>query len=298
MDKTEWLNERKKGIGGSDIGAIMGVNHWKSPLDVFIDKTTDTITELNSESVYWGNKLENFVAERFAEVTGKKVRRCNQILKHKEYPFFYANVDRLVVGEDAILECKTTNQYNDRHWEDNNIPDSYLLQCQWYMFVLDKPKSYIACLIGGQKFVWKEVLRNKDLIEIMKLAALDFWENNVLKNDPPDVDERSSKAICALYPEANGKEIDVSEIETLISDVEKVKQDITDLKAYEEALRNKIKMFMKDNEVGTCNKYRVLFKNQSKTSVDTKLLKSERPEVFKKYSRITNTRFLRIKKED
>lgn len=296
MNRCEWLKERKKGIGGSDISVIMGVNKWRSKLDLYLDKTSDTTNEIDSEIVYWGNVLEPVVANEFMKRTGKAVVESHEIHRHKDYDFFCATVDRLLIDEDAILECKTTSVFNDRLWQDEQIPDSYILQCQWYMYVLDKPKAYIACLIGGQKFVYKELFRNNDLIEIMKHAALGFWKNNVLKNIPPDIDECSSSAINQLYPHANGEEIDVSEIENYICTVEEIKKSMVLLKNQETEFNNKIRMFMKENEYGYCDKYRISLKEQSRTTIDSKALKRDYPDIYKKYSKISTNRILRIRK--
>lgn len=104
MPKEEWLKLRKQGIGGSDAGAVCGVNPYSSPMKVFRDKTSDETEEINNEAVRQGNDLEDYVAQRFMEAAGKKVRRSNAMYRSEKYPFMIADVDRLVVGEDAGLE--------------------------------------------------------------------------------------------------------------------------------------------------------------------------------------------------
>jgi putative phage-type endonuclease len=298
LDKAEWLKERKKGIGGSDIGIILGVNKWRSLIDLYLDKTSDEIIEKDSEIMYWGNVLESVVVDEFVRRTGKRVVESHEIHRHKEYDFFCASVDRLLVDEDAILECKTTSAFNSKNWEDEFIPESYILQCQWYMYVLDKPKAYIACLIGGQKFVWKEIIRNEHLICIMRNAALDFWNNYVLKGIPPEVDATSSGAISCLYPESNGETIDASDIEHYLDDLKTVQENIKAFKDAEESIKNKIKMFLGQNECGQTDKWKVTYKNRTKTIIDSKALKKDYPDIYKKYSKIFNSRYLVIKEEE
>src|SRR5690606_35289427 len=109
MSREEWLKERKKGIGGSDASVIVGFNPWKSPFELYIEKTSDEVQEIENEATHWGNVLEDVVAEEFSRRTGKKVRRRTQIFKHKEYDWMIVNIDRDVVGERALLECKTTS---------------------------------------------------------------------------------------------------------------------------------------------------------------------------------------------
>ena len=104
MARIDWLLDRRKGIGGSDVAAIMGLNKWKSAYQIWLEKTGQVgLSESDSEPAYWGTVLEEVVAKEFAVRTGKKVRRRNQVFEHPEYPFLRANIDRDVVGEKAIL---------------------------------------------------------------------------------------------------------------------------------------------------------------------------------------------------
>ncbi|NSB14106.1 lambda-exonuclease family protein [Clostridium beijerinckii] len=112
MDKLQWLKERQKGIGGSDVGAIMGVNRWKSPFEIYVDKTEE-IREVkeSGESSYFGNTLEEVVAREFSIRSGKKVRKDKRQLVHKTHEFMMGNIDRRIVGENSLLECTTVNAY-------------------------------------------------------------------------------------------------------------------------------------------------------------------------------------------
>ena len=101
MGRKEWLQLRRTGIGGSDAGAICGMNPYSSPMTVFQNKTCEVLEEQDNEAVRQGHDLEDYVAQRFMEATGLKVRRSNYMYRSEEYPFMIADVDRLVVGEDA-----------------------------------------------------------------------------------------------------------------------------------------------------------------------------------------------------
>ena len=131
-EHDKWLEMRNKGIGGSEAAVIVGMNRWKSPFQLWLEKTGEVEPEdlSNNEFVYWGTVLEQCVADRFAELTGKRVTKRG-MLQDEEVPYFFANVDRVVVGENAGLECKTTNAYAKDAWEGDNIPDAYYCQCQW-----------------------------------------------------------------------------------------------------------------------------------------------------------------------
>ena len=125
VSNAEWLRLRKTGIGGSDAGAVCGVNPYSSAMKVFQDKTGEAVEEQDSEAVRIGHDLEQYVAERFTEATGLKVRRSNFMYRSMEHPFMIADVDRLVIGEDAGLECKTASAYNADKWSDGDIPLHY-----------------------------------------------------------------------------------------------------------------------------------------------------------------------------
>lgn len=134
----QWLKLRKSGIGGSDAGAICGLNPYSSAMKVYQDKVSDTVAEVNNEAIRIGHDLEDYVARRFMEATGLKVRKSNYMYRSIEYPYMLADVDRLVVGEDAGLECKTVSAYGADKWADGNIPLHYVMQCYHYMAVTGK----------------------------------------------------------------------------------------------------------------------------------------------------------------
>ena len=152
LDKKEWLKYRKSGIGGSDAGAICGLNPYRTAIQVYTDKRTDEIEEFDNEAMREGRDLEEYVARRFMEETGKKVRRANAMFYDEEKPFMLADVDRMIVGENAGLECKTASPFSADKWEDDKIPLSYQIQCYHYMSVMNADRWYVAVLIYGTEF--------------------------------------------------------------------------------------------------------------------------------------------------
>ena len=252
MDKLEWLKERQCGIGGSDVGAIAGVNKYKTQFEVYIEKT-EPITEVKeqSESAYFGDIFEDVVAKEFEKRTGLKVRRDRKHYKHKEYPFMVANIDRKIVGQNAILECKTANQYLLKEWEDEEIPASYLLQVQHYLAVTGADRGYIAVLVGGQKFIWKEVPRDEELIEMIIQLEKDFW-SLVESKTPPALDGSSA---AEKYLKERYKEVEENKaIELGFEYKDKIKTYLDmkkELKAFEnkiQELENQIKFEIGDAE--------------------------------------------------
>ena len=163
MSRQEWLKLRKGGLGGSDAGAVCGLNPYASPMSVYKDKTSDEIEEKDNEAMRQGRDLEDYAARRFMEATGLKVRRSNVMYKNEKHPFMLADVDRLIVGHDAGLECKTASPYQEDAWKDGAIPPHYLLQCLHYMAVTGKKEWYLAVVILGKGFQYRKIVWDDDL---------------------------------------------------------------------------------------------------------------------------------------
>ena len=112
LSRSDWLKWRRKGIGGSDAGAILGMNSWSTPYRIWAEKLGMLPEQEDNEAMRQGRDLEEYVAQRFAEKTGKKIRRRNAMFMHDDYPWMLANIDRDIVGENAGLECKTSSSLN------------------------------------------------------------------------------------------------------------------------------------------------------------------------------------------
>lgn len=300
LTREEWLEERMTGIGGSDAGTILGVNKWKSKTQLFFEKTNpEMIQEINNEFIYWGNMMEDVVADEFARRTGKKVRRDNRMLRHPEHKFMMANLDRVVVGEKALLECKTTSQYNKEQWEDDNVPAQYLCQIQHYMAVTGYEKAYIAVLIGGNNFVWKEIPRDDELIEILIEAEKDFWENNVQSGVIPEIDgsEATSDFINYMYKDIDNEEIELgSEADTLMKAIESIKEDIKEQQQLQKKYENQLKDSLGHNTAGKTAAYLATWKQQTRRSIDKKALEEKYgKDVIDQFYKESEYRVLRIK---
>lgn len=301
MDKLKWLKERQCGIGGSDVGAVLGVNKYKTPFEVYLEKT-EPITEIKeqSESAYFGDIFEDIVAKEFEKRTGFKVRRDRKHYKHKDYHFMVANIDRRIVGENAILECKTANQYLLKEWEDEEIPASYLLQVQHYLAVTGADRGYIAVLIGGQKFIWKEVSRDEELIEIIIQAEKDFW-GLVEAKTPPALDGSSAaeKYLKEKYKEVEEKKtVELGfEYKDKIKSYLEMKDQLKNFETQVKELENQIKFEMGNAEYAYAPGYNLSWKNVSSNRVDSKKLKAEYPEIYEKVIKESVSRKFNIKED-
>ena len=288
-NKEEWLKERKTYIGGSDLGAILGINNFRTELDVYFEKTSDGIAEdTTSEAAYWGTVLEDVVAAEYAKRTSFKIEKPTGLIRHSEYPFIACNLDYWVIdneGNSHILECKTANQMKVTCWGEegtNQIPESYLYQVAYYAAITGANRVDIAVLIGGQDF---RIYRyDKDEIMQSKLirVAKKFWNNHVLAGVPPK--PRTQEDAAKLYPKANGLEVRADDI--VLTKV----QVLQDLKVREKTLAEEIKElqlyiknYMQDGEllVGEKGQCYATWKNTAgRINVDTKKLKDEYLDIY------------------
>lgn len=288
-NRGAWLDARKKGIGGSDAGVIVGLNKWKSPFTLWLEKTGQAEEEdlSDNEYVYWGNVLEETVAREFTIRTGKKVRRCG-LLQHEEIPFLLASVDRLVVGENAGLECKTANGFAAKEWDGDNVPDSYYVQCQHYMAVTGAERWYIAALIGGNRFVTQTIERNEEEIKALLQAETEFWRK-VTEKEMPDVDgsEDCAKALAEKFHGGAPAITLPSSADKIFSEIDTLNDTAAGILAQIEEKKNQLRVMLGDAEAGTTpNGRKVSWKTQAgRITVDSKRLKAERPDVYAQYSK-------------
>lgn len=297
LDKESWLRYRKNGIGGSDAGAVCGLNPYRTAIQVYYDKTSEEIEELDNEAMRQGRELEEYVARRFCEASGKKVRRANAMFYDEKNPFMLADVDRMIVGENAGLECKTASPYMAEQWKDGSIPVSYQIQCYHYMAVCRADAWYIAVLIYGREFKYYRIERDDEVIENLIRIEKEFWNGNVIPRVMPDPDgsKTADLAIAERFKDAQSNTILLSgfderlrrrqELLTVMEHMEKEKRQID----------QELKLYLGDAETAENEHYRVSWKNVSRSSLDEKRLKEEQPEIYEKYRRITTSRRFTVK---
>ena len=299
MKREEWLKLRKKGIGGSDAGAVCGLNPYTSPVAVYRDKTTDSVDMSDNEAMRQGRDLEEYVAQRFTEETGMKVHRSNKMYWSEAYPFMYADVDRLIVGEDAGLECKTVSAYNADKWKDGAIPMHYLIQCVHYMIVTGKRVWYIAAVILGQGFVYSRIEWDEEFAGHLIALEADFWNNHILPGQMPDPDgSESCSAILEEYfhkARKDGAVVLPSDIEERLNRRQDISEEIKRLEKEKSLIEQEVKVFMDGHGEANSEHYRVIWQEIDSERLDTKRLKQEQPEIYHKYVRGTRSSRFTVK---
>lgn len=292
QDEAAWLALRGSHIGGSDAAVIVGMNNWKAPLALWLEKTGQAEPEDLSGNmrVQFGSYAEEFVARSFCRETGKKVHRTGVYVNSK-YPWACASIDRMLVGENTFLECKTAAGWKKDQWQDA-IPPAYYCQIQHYMAVLNIPYCYIACMFGnGEEFIWHKVDRDEESISALMKAEEDFWQR-VQEKTMPDVDgtESCTQALQKTFSDSTESSVALESaamgILDSLKDLERVE---TDIKAQIDERKNRLCAMLGENEIGEIGLWRVTWKpTKPRVTIDSKRLKEELPNVYEKYMKVGN----------
>lgn len=219
LSKEEWLRYRKCGITGTDAGAILGLNPYRSAFQVYHDKISDTIENIDSEAMRQGRDLEEYVAQRFTEATGLKVRRANAIYQNEEHPLLLADFDRLIVGQKAGLECKTVSPFSADKWADGKIPAHYMAQVNHYLAVSGFDCWYIAALIFGKELVIHKIISDKAVLDNLIAEEEHFWKYNVMPEiaPTPTGSEGDTQQINQMYfDDDKSKTADLNKVKRIL----------------------------------------------------------------------------------
>lgn len=289
LSNTEWLNWRNKGIGGSDVAAICGLNKYKSPIEIWMEKTGQIEPKQAGEAAYWGTIMEPIIRDEFKLRTNLQVKIVKAILKHPQYDYMLANVDGIIndpLAGDCIFEAKTASIFKQDEWEGDKIPEAYMLQIQHYMAVTGYNRTFIAVLLGGNQFKYKMIERDDELIDMIIKLEADFW-NHVISNMPPEMDgsEASSELLNRLFPNSqNEKKIMLAdEAKTLLTQYDIAKANEKKYAEIKEEAANKLKFMLGDNETGIIDDKVITWKSISSTKFDSKKLQHEIPDIYNKY---------------
>lgn len=227
-DRAAWLEERRRGIGGSDVAGILGMSKFKTPLQVYLDKIGEAEKTQDNESMLWGRVLEPVIRQQYAERTGRVVRVPEQIIYHKKFPFMIANLDGFT-EDNRVIEIKTARFGDD--WGEpgtDQVPVPYLLQVQHYMAVTGFEVADVAVLIGGSDFRLYEIKADKDLHELLIEKEDEFWGMVQGRHPPEPVTAADAQAMfkakVGLSIEANADAFEaigkLAEIRAKIKDYE------------------------------------------------------------------------------
>lgn len=289
MGREEWLRWRNMGIGGSDASVVAGVNPYRSVFQLWKEKTGQASLEApGNEYTHFGHILEPIIKKEFTRRTGLKVRNRYAILQSGEHPFMLADVDGFLYegGKLCVFEAKTASAYKREVWE-HGVPEEYLYQVQHYMAVTGAGKAYIAALVGGNCFLYHEVMRDEAMVQGIIQMEQDFWVNHVLPMVEPKADGSGATRdyLDGAYPGSNGKTVELpAEASALFEQYDTLSRELDELKGKKEAVTNQMKFYLKGNEVGILGDRQVTWKTYTTTTIDRKRLEREEKELYDKYS--------------
>lgn len=310
--REEWLEDRRKSLGGSDMGAVLGLNAYASPLTVWLDKTGKTPEKERTEWMRLGNDLEDYVAQRFTEKSGLKVKNDTATWRNSKYPHLHANIDRKVVGQRAGVECKVTSNQNEKKYRDGKFIDSYYAQCVTYLAVSEFERWYLAVLIYGvglriyqmtripnditPEWCESSVYVDDAEIEALNTSANNFW-GYVETNTPPPADGHpaTSEGLTILYPESNGNKVDLVAFENDLNRYVTLGEQIKSLKALQDEAANKVKSFLGDAGKGETINYRVSWATQERSSFDKDRFLADHKDIdISGYMKTSSSRVFRV----
>jgi len=259
------MTDRKKFLGASDAAAALGLSRWKTPIELWAEKTGQIEPPVvDSEAAELGKGLEDYVAKRFSTKTGKAVHRVNEHRFHKAFPYLAAQIDRKVEGENAVLECKTASGWKAKEWSGEEIPQEYIIQCHHQLSVTGYDKAYLAVLIGNQDFKIREILRDEKIIEDLVKKEIEFWAYVRNKMMPEIVMPKDDDVLYQLFPQMTAGE-DVAlkdEANILIEGIQAMIQDKIALEDQIDKSKNELKVMLKEAEQGHTKLWRVTWKDQ------------------------------------
>src|SRR3990167_6302412 len=252
--------DRKDYIGSSDAAAVLGLSRWRTPIQVWAEKTGKLPVEDISEKIQIriGVKVENSIAEMFEEEKGVKVRRVNNTIMHPKYPYLGATLDRKIEGQRWILECKSTGY--DKEWQDGEIPQEHLVQVYHQLACTGYEKAYIAVLILNQDFKIIEIERDEDVLNSLIRKEVDFWNEYVVKDVmPSQIMAEDTDVLLKLFPKAmpQQKILLGDEVNRKLESLEAIKQDLFVLEKEEAKLKNELKLLIKENEIGETGQWQI-----------------------------------------
>lgn len=299
LPREDWLAVRKGGIGSSDAGAAVGLNPYKSQLELWLEKTgRDTALpklDPNDEEspAYWGNVLEPVVAWHYSKRTKNKVRRINAVLQHPDpdLAWMLANIDREVIGADdvQILECKTAGINGARLWKEG-VPEYVQLQVMHQLAVTGKQAADVAVLLGGQHLEIHRIERDEQMIARLIELERKFWEYVVTDTPPPaDGSDSAEAALRCLYPEDNGQTVDFSSRAGLAAaylELKAVRQSINEKEKREAQLKQLLQQAMGDASRAEFSHGYISWKKAKNSSVlDVERMLQEKPYLQVRYSK-------------
>ncbi len=300
-ERAQFLANRQLGIGGSDIAAVMGLSPWKTPVQLWLEKTGQAANDEESERLYWGTVLEDVVAREYAKRTGNRIERVRNQIIHPKYSWARANLDRIVwqgskrpvVGSEIrskhLLECKTGDAFTLAEWEEtpDSAPIQYLAQVMWYMGVTGGDMADIAVLIGGNRYLQRRIERDDEVIRVMFEKANEFWNGYVIPRVAPPATCGADAAL--LFKVDNGASLAADlELTDLVDRARAADEKAKTALEAAESLKDELKVRMQAAAaiVAPSGELLCTWKaSKPRETLDTTALREEMPDIADRFTR-------------
>jgi len=314
MTEADWLAERAKSIGGSEIGAILGLNPFTSAYKLWAERTGRIPPFEGNLATKVGTALEDFVARFFTEQTGIPVERTNFIWRNDQYPHLHASPDRMIrTGRPgpAGLECKTTSSYASKLFHGSDFPTQYYAQCVQYMAVTECREWFLAVLVGNNEFHIFHLKRDEDLmppenceasilveqgeIDELNRQANEFWDCIVEDRTPGmDGSDATADTLRTVFADTVPGQADLYGREELIKEYLTLKGLVKGYDARKTEIENILKADLGPLETGVCGQYKVSWKTQNRTTFDSKACLAANP-AMSIYQKTSSSRVFSVK---
>lgn len=303
-----WLAERKNGIGGSEIGALVGLSSYASPYTIYWDKK-GVSEEFGSLAAELGLYLEEFVVNkvelkmRAEQDDNIRIRQLKELYQHPTVSFARYSPDGEIAWEGrglGLYEGKTASAYLNDQWKDGNVPPSYLAQIQWGMGIMGYTWGVFGYLIGNQSINYQLVEFDQEFFDILLEEATNFWNNHILTDTPPEPSgiEEETGIIRMVYPYTEGSTISIEEDE--LSEAcyrrEEVKAQIKELEKECDTLDAKIRIAIKGNETTYCGGYKIVDRQNTRQYFDKESLMAKHPAIYMEFNKVNPSTYYRITK--
>lgn len=310
-----WLAARMGGIGGSEVGALVGISDYDTSFSVWNTKKHGGKDLSGLAAIEWGHRLENVVAEKVADNIGMVSRFAGGLWADRERDFLRVTPDRFACKPRqwrarALIECKTAG--DDEHWADGTItpggqgsraaPLSYQAQAQWQMGIIGLPVCYLGCLVLGRErsFFTVEVHFDKAWFAELADEAERFWVQNVLGDEPPMHNFRHPKTeelLKTLSPTVVIPSVQLpDDADDWLKDYRGAKKAVEDAEARLDEIKNFFRMWTGDAGAGYIGDRKVVSYPEVKTTgIDVALLREKFPEVAEQVTRISHYRRMTIR---
>lgn len=283
----DWLAERRKGIGGSDVAAIMGLSAYSTPYQVWLEKTRGIHDDISDKpAVMWGNILEPVVGEHYMDChPDRHVRRVNAIARSIERPWAQASLDYEVRDRElgwGVLEIKTAGWRRESDWEDG-VPVYYQTQVAHYLSVTGRPFADVAVLIAGQDYREYRVTRDEEDVATVNAAVDEFWHEYVEDGVAPRIDAMDGAAVFSAHQTTEHDYLESENTPTLLNRWLLAKAELEHARAEMDRWSAKLKAQIGDARGIECPDGKLTWNRFEKTYLDTGRLRSEQPDLLAEY---------------